>query len=772
MNLRIPILVSAFTWLLLVILVYLLAQQNQFHYEKARELTGNGELPLLLEAHAEFLKFIPIKEKVLAAKFEQQIDKTKDSLLGELDAVKNRVDAILDSSDRKYRNLYREIAEFHSTMKIFILTADEKGFVDEGLIGGIRASLHKMEDTANKYQDRTFLLHWYELRRREKDLIDRSRMQAYGGDTDEAKAYRKQLYDQLKGALIKLEDHLVRLDDSSATPKRLSLPLRKELNEVENKFSRLKEVLDRYYALEKETDIQFFQVEYRFRREQESYISTLLTDLAPRDNSTFWIGIFGLLLGVTPILLGFYFFKQHQHNQYIKRTLARKDRHITYVESQQQKFSAKIKARDSKIQEIADKILDYSSVRELIKNLWPVLRNIIGPDTIFAIYLVNEQNENLLDGLWGDTNVNELIFKQSQRNIEIDSQKASVHCLLQSPFIHIPNIDEDTQGFDPTEESSVFPQQRKSLMYQRMGYASHFPIGVVSIQSYKSDVFDEYDEGTLKSLATYISYAIEVKEQFQTLAELGVNILNQYKVEDLLKTMFSEITLLVNAPESIMLAIGVHNRAKDRLDFKGISYLEDEIVISEVGKDALEKISSPAVLCFSEGREVKIKDTTEEGAKIYTFPAAVSPYRSLNYFPLFYRDRYKLGVLGLHSRDIDVFSERDFKIIQLISIFISEVLFNLQSDSEEGDWGEWEESHYSQEEVEEVLKLLKDSGLEAAFLTLDEMAIKDADYLIIRTRYNELLRKIRMGTLVSERETVERNKITADLISWLQDWVT
>ncbi len=769
MKLRNPILISAIVWLLLTILVYALAQQNKFNYERSRELTGNGELPLLLEAHAEFLKFIPIKEKVIAAKFEQQIDTSKDSLLWELDAVKFRVDSILDASDKKYRNLYQEVDNFHGTMKAFIENAHEKGFVDEGIIGSIRSSLHSLEDSALKYKDKDFLLFWYELRRREKDLIDRSRMQAYGSDPVQAQKYRDKLYTHVNEALLQLEDYLVRLNDSSPTPKKLSLPLRNTLNETDEEFALLKQVLDRYYTLERETDIQFFRVEQLFRKEQKAYIGTLLTDLAPKDYSGLWIGIFSLLLGIIPLLLGIHFYLQHNRNGYIKRTLARKERERGSLEKKQKNLSSKIKERDEHIQEIAYKILDYSSVRQMIKNIWPVIRNVIGPDTIFAIYLVNERNENLLDCLWGDSNVNELIFKESQRNILADNNKASVHCLLHKPFIRIENIDENNQGFDPQEESTVFPRQRKAFMYQRMGFGSHFPIGVVSFQSYKPEVFDEYDEGTLKTLATYISFAIEIKDQFHTLSELGVNILNQFQVEDLLKTVFSEITLLVNAPESILLAIGVYNKSKDRLEFKGISYVNDEIIISEIGSDSLTKLSSPSVICFNEGREIKIKDADDEVARMYTIQASLRHCRSLNYFPLTYRDRFKLGVLGVHSLNKDLLSERDFKIIQLISIFISEVLFNIQFEAEGLEWNEQEEPIYTREEIEEILMLLKDSGLETAFYSLDEYAIKDADYLIIRTRYNELQRKVRMGTLVSERENVDRNKITADLITWLQE---
>ena len=769
MKLRTPILISVLVWLLLTILVYVLAQQNNLNYKKSQELTGNGELPLLLEAHAEFLQFIPIKEKVIAAKFEQQIDTSKDSLLWELNALKFKVDSILDFSDKKYRVLYQEVDKFHGTMKAFVENAHEKGFVDEGIIGSIRTSLHHMEDTAIKYQDKDFLLLWYELRRREKDLIDRSRMQAYGKDPEEAQQYRDELYQQVKDALLKLEDYLVRLDDTTPTPKALSLSLRNKLNEVDEQFTQLKRVLDTYYTLERETDIQFFQVEQQFRKEQQAFIGTLLSDLAPKDYSYLWIGIFSLLLGVVPILLGFYFYRQYERKGFVKRTLARKEREINHLQRKQENLSTKIKDRDDHIQEIAYQILDYSSVRQMIKNIWPVIRTVIGPDTIFAIYLVNEQNENLMDCLWGDSNVNELIFKESQRNILKDSSKASVHCLLHKPFIRIENIDEDSQGFDPKEESTVFPRQRKAFMYQRMGLGSHYPIGVLSFQSYKPEVFDEYDEGTLKTLATYISYAIEVKDQFHTLADLGVNILNQFQVEDLLKTVFSEITLLVNAPESILLAIGVHNPNKDRLEFKGISYIDDEILISEIGSDLLSNLSDPSIICFNEGREVKIKDTADEVAKVYSIPSSLRQCRSLNYFPLMYRDRLKLGVLGVHSFSQDVFSERDFKIIQLISIFISEVLFNMQFETEGLEWDEKQEPIYTQKEIEEVLLLLKESGMEEAFQSLDGFAIKDADYLIIRTRFNELQRKVRMGTLVSEREMVDRNKIASDLIHWLQE---
>ncbi|NME69505.1 GAF domain-containing SpoIIE family protein phosphatase [Flammeovirga aprica] len=227
-------------------------------------------------------------------------------------------------------------------------------------------------------------------------------------------------------------------------------------------------------------------------------------------------------------------------------------------------------------------------------------------------------------------------------------------------------------------------------------------IGVMTVQSSKTNAYTESDVYLVKSLSSYLAIAIDnfqlskqskVKDEthlittkkqeeqlsrayttLKSLGEIGQDITSNLSIERIAYTAYESLNNLIDAP---LFSIGIYN--KDRAVMDIIANIEngEKLPPKAISLDDENKLS---ILCFKTLKEIVINDLISEysqhlpNAKLNTDNPDSLP-QSVIYLPLIGKEG-TLGFITVQNYKLNAFADTDLNVLRNIAIYIGIALDN------------------------------------------------------------------------------------------------
>lgn len=226
-------------------------------------------------------------------------------------------------------------------------------------------------------------------------------------------------------------------------------------------------------------------------------------------------------------------------------------------------------------------------------------------------------------------------------------------------------------------------------------------LGVISVQSFTKNSYEEYHLQLLKYISSYVGIAIEnaqlyeqMEEEverrtteviaqktelesnhqnFTTISEIGKDIISSLSIEEILEKAYDNINKLMDAKA---FAIGIYNESMRRLDFPGA--IENGVMLP-FSSDDLSK-ETFAAKCFNTGEEVVINSITEHFKLNESGKKARSgeTTESLVYLPL-KKGEEIIGVITVQSFKTKAYSAYHIDILKTLANYTAIALVNARS---------------------------------------------------------------------------------------------
>jgi len=280
-------------------------------------------------------------------------------------------------------------------------------------------------------------------------------------------------------------------------------------------------------------------------------------------------------------------------------------------------------------------------------------------------------------------------------------EQIPVVCFKNKREIRINDMQTEAKSFtgvDP-DEIALKGELVSALIYLPL-FIKKQVIGVISVQSFKKNVYTTYNLDMLRSLAVYVGIALEnargyerveekVKERtaevvrqkqeiekayrdVELLSAIGKDITSTLSVEEIIEKVYRNLNRLMNASS---LAIGIHNEKEQRLEFKGAIEKGKSFPPYHYNLDDDTRI---AVWSFKNQKEVFINDYKNELGKYISkiTPVVVgSPPESIIYIPLVFKEK-RIGVITIQSFEKNAYTDYHLKILQNIAVYTAIALEN------------------------------------------------------------------------------------------------
>jgi PAS domain S-box-containing protein len=225
-------------------------------------------------------------------------------------------------------------------------------------------------------------------------------------------------------------------------------------------------------------------------------------------------------------------------------------------------------------------------------------------------------------------------------------------------------------------------------------------IGVMTVQSFEPNAFDEYQVSLVRSLATFVAIAIEnvtlyetMDEQIQVrthevrvqkeeleinyyntrlLSEIGQLIASTIKIEEIFVQIYSKVAKLM---PNDYLSIGIWNKARQYFELNSVA--DGEVLgTSELVYNSNVNLGSWAV---SNAREIRINDFKKEYK--YYIDISEQPktimYHSQLYYPLIVEQNI-LGFISIQSKEKNAYQPYHADIIKTLASYIGTMTSNAE----------------------------------------------------------------------------------------------
>jgi transcriptional regulator with GAF, ATPase, and Fis domain len=272
-----------------------------------------------------------------------------------------------------------------------------------------------------------------------------------------------------------------------------------------------------------------------------------------------------------------------------------------------------------------------------------------------------------------------------------NENRLAVACYLKAQDILIKDLSVEYNKYTPNVKEppkAMVGEIPSSVIYLPL-FNKGTVIGVITVQSFKKNAYNEYDVDVLRSLATYAAIALQNAESYQKLSQSNAEVERSYKnvkllgdigqaitsklsVTDIINTVYSTINSLMDAS---VFWIGIYQEQENSLLFeggveKGSTMPNFQISLSDPGR--------LAAWCFNHQKEVIINDYENEISdfvQVTTLTVVGELPGSLIYVPLTTQNR-KLGVLTVQSFDKGAYSDYHLDLVRNLAVYTEIALEN------------------------------------------------------------------------------------------------
>jgi signal transduction histidine kinase/signal transduction protein with GAF and PtsI domain len=342
--------------------------------------------------------------------------------------------------------------------------------------------------------------------------------------------------------------------------------------------------------------------------------------------------------------------------------------------------------------EIGQQITSTLNLDEILFTIYQRVNELMDA-TVFGIGLYNKTEQQIEYELAIEKGhkYNKYVRDMNNKN------QLPVWCIENAKPIFINNMGEEYGNYvtrvDDVESKLEDGSYSKNDHVQSMIYVPvmnrNEVVGIITVQSFERDMYDESHLNMLKNLAVYTGIALEnakvyhrIEEQkdeiikrntdVQLLSEIGRKITSSLDVEEIIATAYKNVNLLMDAS---FFGIGIVDEAAGRVNFSGA--IEKAAKMPDFGYDISDETRYSS-WCVRNREEVIILDHRVEYVKYMptkTPPLTGEDTMSFIYIPLIANDKV-VGVFSVQSFEVNAYTPYHFDIVRTLGVYISSAIVN------------------------------------------------------------------------------------------------
>ncbi len=350
-----------------------------------------------------------------------------------------------------------------------------------------------------------------------------------------------------------------------------------------------------------------------------------------------------------------------------------------------QKEQIEKNAKNTKlISEVGKEISSLLDVSEIIAKVYERINTLMDADA-FGIGIYRHETNDLFH-----TGVMESGSRLNDFSFSLNEESIAMICFTQLREIIINNFPFEYQNYIKNDKTAKEGGAPVSMIYMPL-LSKGKTIGVMSVQSFRTNAYSSYHQDILRSLSVYIGSALdnaalyhtledrveartaEIEKAYQNtrlLSQISKEISSSLSLEHIVKIVYDNVNNLMDAAS---FGIGVYDPATRMLNFPGFIEKGERLEFTfHVDDDRL------AGWCFRNKAEIFTSDYTKEYHKYVKGIKAVVAGRhskSIIYLPLFNKENI-IGVLTIQSYEENAYSEYHMDILRGLSHSIAVALDN------------------------------------------------------------------------------------------------
>ena len=351
----------------------------------------------------------------------------------------------------------------------------------------------------------------------------------------------------------------------------------------------------------------------------------------------------------------------------------------------------------SLLSEIGMQITSTHSVIEIINNVYGNINKLMDAN-VFGIAIPNKTHDRLvfpeviekgepLENFWfdmdDDTRLGVICYKES-REIIIDD----FHSQIKD---YVPNVD---------TVAPVAGEQTISTVYLPLILKGK-TIGVITVQSFKANAYDEYQLNLIRSLASFVAIAMEnatlyetmedeitkrtreVREQkeelevnyFNTslLSEIGQLVASTLELDDIFEELYEKVGQLMAAE---IFAVRIYDEETDTINFK---YTIENGERCEPFVISMDESDNYNVWCIQNRKEIFLNNNKKEYFKYVNEIQVLQGEmpNSLLFYPMIVESKM-IGVITIQSFKLNAYQPYHLDILKTLASYIGTVIDNAQ----------------------------------------------------------------------------------------------
>jgi len=344
---------------------------------------------------------------------------------------------------------------------------------------------------------------------------------------------------------------------------------------------------------------------------------------------------------------------------------------------------------------IGNEITSTLSVEEIIDKVYAKITSLMDA-SCFGVGLLNKDTGKLVYPLFieGEDKFSAMVYDLTERD------KLTYLCFNNNRDIVINDFNNEVELYVPKMKAQMPGGiDTQSLIFLPMVLKEKV-IGMITVQSTKTNAYSDYQVQILKNLAVYVAIAIDNAWLYQNMEDMVTERTKEVTVQkELLEKNFNDVKLSAEIAKVIAsslsvetivsrvyenvndimkaesFGIGLYNPATKMMEFSGFIEKGEKLPFVQISMEDKERY---AVMCFEKEIEIIINDHQKEFIK-YTKELKKSVIgetpESIVYLPLFTKDK-KIGVLTAQCFTKNAFQDFHVNIIKNMALSIAIALDN------------------------------------------------------------------------------------------------
>lgn len=374
------------------------------------------------------------------------------------------------------------------------------------------------------------------------------------------------------------------------------------------------------------------------------------------------------------------------------------------------------------LSEIGKEIATELSSEGIISKVYTSINNMMDA-SVFGIAVYNStQNALMFSGaMEKGEKLNDFSYKLSE-------EKIATICFNQTREIVINDWDNEWHKYLKQDYSAEQGDLPESMIYLPLISSKGNNVGVMTVQCFTKNAYDEYHLNILKTLSLYVASALEnaslykdmenrviertaeIKKAYEAtelLSRISKTIVETLEVDGIIDRVYNNINTLLDAT---CFGIGIYDEKRGGVDMPG--FIENGVQLDQVFIE-FDDVKRLAHICIEEKKEILIRDFFEEHDKYldqFVEPVQGEHSRSIIYLPLYTSDKV-IGLITVQSYEPNKYTEYHLNLLRSLATTIATAIDNakLYENLEEKVKERTYELSQQKEIIEEKNKHITDS---------------------------------------------------------------